>query len=156
MALPLLFPSVSLWSLCSPVCLCFSLSLCVCVCVCWRGSSRLLVHTCLPSVSRSWLLCACDSVYSSSCVLTWTYCFLCFQDHRSPGSLPAIRLFMPSLHYTILALIFLSPTVFGDRRQKPQIGGKSLCVNCQRHDLRDAPMVKYLDLSASPNPVVWN
>ncbi len=36
---------------------------------------------------------------------------------------------MLSLHYTILALIFHSATVFGDRRQKPKIRGESALVS---------------------------
>ncbi len=45
---------------------------------------------------------------------------------------------MPSLHYTILALIFHSPAVFRDRRQKAKIGGKLVLTVTAMDDIRAA------------------
>ncbi len=44
-------------------------------------------------------------------------------------SIKCIFWLMASLHYTILTLIFLLPTVFGDHWQKSQIGGKSCLLS---------------------------
>ncbi len=81
---------------------------------------------------------------------------------------------MPRSHCTILARFFTRRQVLINRRQMPNIGGKSVLVpaiewqsrsvNCQRRDLRETMRrrhpgniwhAKYLELSVIHNPAVW-
>ncbi len=101
---------------------------------------------------------------SVSCV-TLLYSFILSWPHG---------IVMPSSHCAILARFFTRRQVLINRRQMPNIGGKSVLVpaiewqsrsvNCQRHDLRETMRrrhpgniwhAKYLELSAIHNPAVW-